>query len=258
MDYNPKTPDEFADWRDNLVASQGLDDNLLKDSLKHHLRLGKSGRFYMNEFCGFPVLQTGDDLLQLQNIYWNYKPSFVIETGIARGGSIIFHAYNLALSYLLGLTPIKPNVIGIDILLHQYNRHAIDSSPFSQFITLIEHSSVDHLVLSQLNFLFPNILDSNKVIILDSNHVEEHVYNELVLYSQICTSGDYIVVFDTIVEYLDALDPSSYKDRPWGRGSSPLTAVNRFLKLCPDFYRVEFIDNKLLASGAINGWLRKK
>jgi cephalosporin hydroxylase len=66
--------------------------------------------------------------------------------------------------------------------------------------------------------------------------------------------GSYIVVFDTIVEYLPA---GMIKDRPWGKGNNPATAVEEFLKKHKNFVADKDIDNKLLITAARGGFLRK-
>ena len=257
MDFTPKTPKQFDEWVEKQIELQGKDTDLFTKCLEHHARLGKTNRFYMNKSFGLPVLQTADDLLQLSELTWEYKPSVIIETGIARGGSILFHASQLLILKSLGLIDLKPIVIGIDVLIHDYNRQGIESSPFADYIKLIQSSSVSSSIPSLLQKCSPNFQSQRKIIILDSNHEEEHVYKELMMYSQFCLPGDYIIVFDTLVEYLDSPSLTSYEDRPWSRGSNPLTAVEKFLTTNTEFSAIETIDNKLVCSGAINGWLRK-
>ena len=257
MDFNPQTPQQFDEWVNQQVAAQGLNRELLDCSLKHHALLGQSNRFYMNRAFGLPVLQTADDLLQLSDIIWNYKPSLIIETGVARGGSILYHASQLLILQSLGLINIFPKVVGIDVLIHDYNRDSIESSPFSDYIHLVEASSTSASIPTLLNTLVPDFEQRKKIFILDSNHEEKHVLDELNLYSSFCLPGDYIIVFDTLVEYLDEPHLADYSERPWSKGSNPLTAVNKFLAANSSFRNIDFIDNKLICSGAINGWLRK-
>ena len=56
-----------------------------------------------------PIIKFPNDILVMQEIIWRVKPDIIIETGVARGGSLIFFASMLKL--------IKKNwkVIGIDI-----------------------------------------------------------------------------------------------------------------------------------------------
>jgi cephalosporin hydroxylase len=90
---------------------------------------------------------------------------------------------------------------------------------------------------------------------LDSSHTHEHVVRELELYAPFVSRGSYIVVFDTVVEYLPA--GSTAKDRPWDKGNNPATAVREFLKKHKNFVADRDIDNKLLITAAPGGFLKR-
>ena len=49
---------------------------------------------------------------------------------------------------------------------------------------------------------------------LDSNHTEEHVLEELMLYSSLVSKNSYCIVFDTIVSKMDS---DFSKNRPWNK-----------------------------------------
>ena len=59
---------------------------------------------------------------------------FIIETGVARGGSVLFLA---SLLELIG----KGKVIGVDIELRAYNRNSIERHPIAGRVVLIEGAS---------------------------------------------------------------------------------------------------------------------
>ena len=66
--------------------------------------------------------------------------------------------------------------------------------------------------------------------------------------------GSYCVVFDTVVEDMPA-DMS--RDRPWGPGNNPKTAVREYLKSHPEFEIDKSIQHKLLISVAPDGYLKR-
>ena len=68
----------------------------------------------------------------------------------------------------------------------------------SKNIQLIEGSSTDDKVIKKLK-----IKKSKVLVILDSNHSEHHVLNELSIYSKIVSKGSYLIVLDTTIEYID-------------------------------------------------------
>ena len=67
------------------------------------------------------------------------------------------------------------------------------------------------------------------LVILDSLHTKEHVYNELMLYSQLVSPGGYLIVNDTSLGGL-------YLREGWKpRRIGPLYGVKRFLEENPQF-----------------------
>ena len=66
------------------------------------------------------------------------------------------------------------------------------------------------------------------MVLLDSNHTHNHVYEELKVYAKLVSKKSYCVVFDTIIDDL----PETYgKNRPWGKNDNPKSALKKYLKL---------------------------
>ena len=91
------------------------------------------------------------------------------------------------------------------------------------------------------------------MVILDSDHTHDHVLRELELYSPLVGRGSYIVVFDTVIE---DMPDDLFRDRPWGRGNSPRTAVREFLAKNDRLEVASEIDSRLLITVAPGGYLR--
>ena len=47
---------------------------------------------YHFRWLGRPIIQFPQDMVAVQELIWKIKPDFIIESGIARGGSLIFYA----------------------------------------------------------------------------------------------------------------------------------------------------------------------
>jgi cephalosporin hydroxylase len=80
------------------------------------------------------------------------------------------------------------------------------------------------------------------------------VAKELDLYSPLVTRDSYLVVLDSLIE--DVPD-ELFKNRPWGKGNNPKTAVWEFLKATERFVIDEEYNNKLLISVAPDGLLAR-
>jgi cephalosporin hydroxylase len=101
--------------------------------LAHELFLGSCRYNYSYNFTwlGRPIIQYPQDIMAMQEIIWQAKPEVIIETGIAHGGSLIFHASMLE---LIGGTG---RVLGIDVDIRPHNRAAIGQHPMSKRITML-------------------------------------------------------------------------------------------------------------------------
>ncbi len=201
---------------------------------------------YTNHFSwlGLPIIQLPQDIVALQEIIWKIKPDLIVETGVARGGSVIFHASLLS---MIG----KGEVIGIDIDIRDKNRKAIEKHPLSKKITLMQGSSISKKIVNQVYKIAKN---KKKILVfLDSHHTHNHVLKELELYSPLVKNGSYVVVFDTIVEDL----PKNFvKNRPWNVGNNPKTAVYEFLKYNKRFKIDKNLENKLVLTSNPDGFLK--
>ena len=201
---------------------------------------------YNFDWLGRPIIQYPQDIIALQEIIWKVKPDLIIETGIARGGSLIFSAS------MLELIGGKGRVLGVDIDIRSHNKVEIKKHRMFKRITMIEGSSVDPEVVARVRDLTRG---KKKILVyLDSSHSYAHVLRELQLYSPFVSRGSYIVVFDTIVEYLPV---GMVKDRPWGKGNNPAIAVQEFLKKHKNFVVDRDVDSKLLITAAPGGFLRR-
>jgi cephalosporin hydroxylase len=216
---------------------------------------------YNFDWLGRPIIQYPEDMVAIQELIWKVKPTLVIETGIAHGGSLVLSASMLAmLDYCeaveagTSLDPRKSRrrVVGIDIDIRSHNRSAIEDHPLSGLISMVEGSSVDQHVIDEVHQLAAG--HETVMVFMDSNHTHEHVLGELNAYAHLVTKGSYCVVFDTFVE---DMPPKYFPDRPWDKGDSPKTAVREYLKLHSEFEIDKSIDNKLLISVAPDGYLHR-
>ena len=222
-------------------------------------KTGKHRYVYNWHWLGLPIIQLPQDIVVSQELIWEIKPTLIVETGVARGGSLAFYASQLA---LLDLTEngnastseqSKRRCVGIDIDIRPHNRKAIEAHPLSNYIKLIQGSSISKEVLDNLK----NEIRSDDVvlIILDSNHTYAHVKDELELYAPLVTKGSYLIVHDTGIEFAPK---NSFLDRDWGKGNNPLTAVNEFLSHNEDYEIDKLKNDKLLITSSPDGYIKKQ
>jgi cephalosporin hydroxylase len=241
------TREEFEDLRLKAAADMAKDVALRKQALDVKVRAGHEYYWvHQTNWMGEPCLQLPQDMFALQDAIYRAKPQFIIESGVAWGGTTLFHA---ALLHLLG----GKQVIGIDIFIPQDLRERIAAKlPRPGMVHLLEASSTSEETVQKVKDL---IGDEPTMVILDSNHTHDHVLQELRLYAPLVTPGSYLICGDTIIE---EQPPAPKRPRPWGVGNSPATALREFLKDCNDFEVDRTIENKLLLSNMPGGYLRKR
>jgi cephalosporin hydroxylase len=216
------------------------------------LRVGWSQKYsYRFTWLGRPIVQLPEDLLRIQEVIQQLKPDVIVETGIAHGGSLIFYA---SLCHALG----NGHVVGIDISIRPANRAAIEAHPLHDYITLVEGSSTDTLVLDTVRAV---IGDAAKVIvILDSNHSYAHVAAELRAYAPLITLGSYLVVQDGVMALLADV-PGGQPD--W-TDNNPAAAARDFLSEHAEFVQSRpphpFDESRLERDATYwtDGWLRRR
>ena len=235
---------QFEQERAEAIKAMGADKELRQKSLDWMLHADKYKYTYNYSWMGRPIIKYPNDILILQEMIWSLKPDYIVETGIAHGGSVIFSASMLE---LLG----HGEVIAVDIDIRKHNKDEIEKHPMNKRITMIEGSSIDPKIVDSIK---EKVKGKKVLVCLDSNHTHDHVLEELRMYADMVDVGSYIVCPDTFVEYF----PKGYcDDRPWDVGNNPMTALIAFLKEDDRFIIDKDIDNKLMITEGFDGYLKR-
>lgn len=181
-------------------------------------------------FFGYPILKCPLDLWVYQEIIAEVKPDILIETGTFHGASALFMAYACDIM-------CKGQIVTIDIL----ERNPRPTHPRIQYLV---GSSVDAKTISQVQEMVRN---RKVMVILDSDHSYEHVYNELNTYAEMVSQGSYLIVEDTNV--------NGHPVRP-DFGPGPMEAVEQFLAENEDFV-VDLSREKFFMTQNPKGFLKK-
>lgn len=236
----------FNDIKRDNIRKLGRNASLRKASIDWIEAVTKYNYPHNFTWMGLPIIQFPQDIMAMQEIIWKVQPSVIVETGIARGGSLVFYASMLNLLGSVG------HVVGVDIDIRQHTWIAIRNSPLADRITMIQGSSVDPKVVKRIQ---GDLIDpcDRVLVVLDSDHTHNHVLRELELYSPLVSKGSYLVAMDTVIEDL----PDGYfPDREWGKGNNPKTAVAEFLKTNDRFVIDTEIPSKLVITVTDTGYLK--
>lgn len=182
-------------------------------------------------WLGAPMIKTPLDLFVFQEIIYETRPDVILETGTWKGGASLYFAS------LFDLMGTEGKVVTVDIRPEP----DLPSHPRIHYFT---GSSTDPDTISAMTAL---IDPGDKVmVVLDSDHSKEHVLNELSIYADFVTEGQYLVVEDTHL---------SGNPVATGKGD-PMAAVQEFLAKDKRFVSDRSREKYRLTFNP-RGWLRR-
>ncbi len=131
-----------------------------------------------------PVRKNPMDLIIMQEILWETKPTLIIESGTQVGGSAVFFAS------ILDLAGVDFRIYTIDIMGRPI------FGKYEPRITFLRGSSLDPNIYNQIK-----IKPEDKVaVFLDSLHTYDQVKAELEIYHKLVSVGQYLVAEDGVVD----------------------------------------------------------
>jgi cephalosporin hydroxylase len=236
--------EEFEINRSRLQSMMENDNEIYLKCMSLFVELMEYRYVSSKNWMGIPIVKLPEDIVVLQEFYFEYKPTAVIEIGVARGGSVA-----LAVS-LQKMNDLKPNVLGIDVKIFDHTHVAMKDYLEKDFLKLVEADSTSTTAEQEIR-KFTGEHDQ-VFAILDSNHSHKHVVKELELLDKCLPVGSVVLVADGIIEHLP-----ERQDRPWGKGDNPLTATRAFLKENSQWSTLEKYSKRSLFSEFREGWIIK-
>jgi cephalosporin hydroxylase len=191
-------------------------------------------------FENVPIEKNPLDLWMMQQIIYETRPDFVVETGTFKGGSALYWAYTLN-----GMGLENSRVITMDI--QDLTGTAATNTLWKKYVTFLKGSSTAPEVVSEI----AQRVKGRKVLVtLDSDHSAEHVLAEIKAYAPMVNRGSYLVVEDT---HMDGVPTAP------DFGPGPLSAVLKFLKEggSKDFEQ-DFSREAFVMTFNPGGWLKRK
>jgi cephalosporin hydroxylase len=198
-----------------------------------HKRYYESGIVGRTSFLGVPIGKYPSDLLVYANLLHATRPDLLIETGTNAGGSAYYFA---TIMDALG----HGRVLTID----PFDRQDGVPRPAHPRITYLQASSIDPWTVT---LVAAQARGKRTMVVLDSIHAGEYVYQELRAYCPFVTDGQYLICEDTNLNG-HPVAPS--------HGPGPMEAVQAFLSQTSDF-EVDRECERFAVTANPNGWLRR-
>jgi cephalosporin hydroxylase len=198
----------------------------------YYTRWSKAGGDTINtSWFGNQTVKCPLDLWIYQELLVRTRPDVIVETGTWRGGSALY------LAMILDQVG-HGRVITIDV-------QDVKDRPRHPRITYVSGSSTDPAIVRAVHGMVDG---ARALVILDSDHSEAHVYDEIAAYRSLVQPGDYLIVEDTNVNGHPTFPEF---------GPGPMEAVTRFLSECDDF-EVDRRCERFLMTLNPSGYLRRK
>lgn len=239
--------EEFERNRIRQSKELGTDTGLFRQSLDLISAADRYDYSYLWSWMGVPIIQMPADVMATQEVIWQTKPDVIIETGVARGGSVLFMA---SLLEMIG----NGKVVGVDIDIRAHNRESIESHPMSKRVVLVEGGAVDADTVARVRAEIPP--GAKVMVVLDSDHSRDHVLAECRSYGPMVTKGCFLVVADTVIGHVTEQEAPKKRSKIWFRGNEPLAAVQDYLYETDRFEVDAALNGKLIVSSSPGGYLR--
>ena len=202
----------------------------------HQLFYASPATWSRNTWLGIPTQQNPNDAWITQEILYEVKPDVLFEAGTAAGGSAILWA-----TILEQFNP-DARVVTVDIVNSSKEARKL---PIAQRrVDFLVGSSTEPAIVAEVRRLAAG---KRAVVILDSDHAQHHVAQELDLYASLVSVGSYLIVQDTNVNGHPVFPE---------HGPGPWEAVEEFLVRNPQF-EVDRSRERLLFTMHPRGYLKR-
>ena len=191
-------------------------------------------------FQGVQIMKNPLDLWMMQQIAWEIRPDFVVETGTFRGGSALYWAHTLN-----GMRLTNARVLTVDV--QDLTQRAQSNPLWKAYVEFTLGSSTDPKIVGRWA---ERVRHARVIVNLDSDHSMAHVLRELHMFAPMVSPGSYIAVEDT---HLDGVPTHPEQ------GPGPMAAVRQFLSedAGKDFEQ-DFTREAFVMTSYPGGWLKRK
>ena len=208
-------------------------------------RAAEFNHLFNTRWLGERFFHLPGDMLAIQELVWRTRPECIVQTGVAAGGGILFTASMLELCGAGRVVAVEPR-------LRAEVKQTLLSHHLGSRISLIEGDSCASETVAKVKEHTKGC--QSVMVILDLTHTHEHVLRELQCYAPLVTLDGYVVVMDTIMEYLPA---HMFEGKPYGRGNNPATATQAFLAQDARFEVDTEIEDRVIMTLSPGGFLKR-
>ena len=183
-------------------------------------------------WLGHPLRQPVLDLWTIQETLYRLQPELLIETGTSYGGSAFFYAQ--LFDHLGHGRILTADIVKLHNLSHPRIQFLLGSSTAPAVLEPITRAA--------------RAATGPVMVILDGDHGQDHVRQELECYSPLVTPGSYLLVQDGCID----TSPYFQAQRP-----GPLPAIHAFLRAHPEYAIDRALCDRFVVTHHPDGWLKR-
>lgn len=192
------------------------------------------------EFQGIPVDRNPLDLWNMQQVAFEVRPKFVIDTGSGEGGAALYWAH-----ILHGIGSEESKVIAID-----RRNPATKASQHWLWKRYVEFTAGDLTDPDLVSRLAARVQGTNVLVVLDAGQEVTPVLSAIRAYAPLVSRGSYLAVENTRMDS----DPAGRLE-----GAGAAEAVRRFLQEGGNReFEVDSARDMFVLTSSPGGWLRRK
>jgi cephalosporin hydroxylase len=209
---------------------------------EYHILYEKARVWNKNSWLGVPCWKLPMDAFVIQELIYKQKPDFILETGTGCGGSAMFYA---SICELIG----HGKIVTVDIK-NQVDRELVEKYKWSERIEWVSGGSTNTMVVDDImkKLELPNS-NPNIMVILDSWHTKDHVYEEMFLYKELVPVDGYMIVEDS---------HAAGNPVPWEwEDEGPMGAIDKFLETESEEWEIDWECEKHLLTFNPKGYLKR-
>lgn len=211
----------------------------MEDSLSMNMRewlyYHQNNVHFNQKYRGLNMIKNPFDLVIYEELFWEIKPTVVIEIGNRHGG------FSLWLRDRMKLVGVDGKIITIDIeplADGNFSEHKSD-----KFVSIIgDCNSVDTIEKVKKH------IDQNDIVMIieDSSHTFDNTFKALENYKDMVTVGSYLIIEDGICDVIDL-----------GVSPGPMKAVEEWIKINGENFEIDRDRERYIMTYNPKGYLKR-
>lgn len=216
-----------------------MEKHYLEDSLSMNIEkwlyYHQNNIHFNMKYRGLNMIKNPFDLVVYEELFWEIKPTVVIEIGNRHGG------FSLWLRDRMKLVGIEGKIITIDIEpLADGNFSQYKSDKFISIVGDCNSEKTISEVKKHIN------RDDIVMIIEDSSHTFDNTFKALENYKDIVTVGSYLIIEDGICDIIDL-----------GVNPGPMKAVEKWIKTNNENFEIDREKERYIMTYNPKGYIKR-